>query len=394
MPEPGECARARIARGAVPPGIALVAVAAALRVTRAGVTVRLLAEDGAILDHLWCPPRAAPYDLAVFGDARAAVLRLGHAAPDSAATLLAARVLGFSGDSLDPARLLPQRDPAVAADWPRDPYGEPTAEDAAGRLRNLVVERLAQPVTVPWLGDLRLRLEPGDEQSRCLMKSGLYEPEGLHVVGRRLAAGGVFVDVGANCGLYTLFAARAVGRAGRVVAFEPSPREFRRLRDAVALNGFTQVALHQAAVSDAPGVVTLRIAEPGFAGHNTMAERFAYDRVVAAEVASVPAVTLDAALAALPRLDMIKLDIEGAELRALRGAAATLARLRPALLLEVYEDALAGNGATVRDLVGWLDAQGYRLHDIDPRTGAVRAGARFPAGVNKNVLALPRRARP
>ena len=386
----GDCARQGIPAGSLPEGTCLASVCARIHVVAGGATARLLGADGSVLDHLYCPLRKAPYEFALFAPpALLATLCVGPVGPRSEARILSARLVSFAADTLDPARLVPQRDIAHTADWPQDPYGEPGIEDAAGRLRNLVFAGLTRPVPVPWLHDLQFTLEPGDEQSCCLMKSGVYEPEGLFTVAARLRPGDVFVDVGANCGIYTLFAAHAVGPSGIVVAFEPSAREFARLAANVALNRFAQVRLHQAAASDALGEVRLTIAEPRFAGHNTMAERFAYASVRVHAVALVRAVTLDEALAHLAHLAMIKLDIEGAELRALHGAEATLARFSPALLLEVYEDALAANGTSVGALVSWLGAHGYRLHDIDRRNGALTPAVNLPPGINRNILALP-----
>ena len=388
--EPGDCARQRVPVGRLPKRVSLAAVCARVEVIAGGAVARLLGADGAVLDHLYCPFREAPYDLALFAPpALLATLWIGPVGPDGKARIHSARLVSFAAKALDPARLVPQRSVARTADWPEDPYGEPGPEDAAGRLRNLVFAGLTRLAPVPWLHDLRLMLEPGDEQSCCLMKSGLYEPEGLFTVAARLGPGDVFVDVGANCGIYTLFAARAVGPSGLVIAFEPSAREFTRLKANVALNRLANIRLHRAAASDAPGEVPLTIAEPGFAGHNTMAERFAYALVRVHAVEQVPAVTLDEALAHLPHLAMIKLDIEGAELKALRGAKETLARFSPALLLEIYEDALAANGTSVASLVAWLGAHSYRLHDIDRRTGAITPAADFPPGINRNLLALP-----
>jgi FkbM family methyltransferase len=204
-----------------------------------------------------------------------------------------------------------------------------------------------------------------------------------------LKPGGTFVDVGANCGIYTLFAAQIVGRAGRVIALEPSLREFERLCENVMLNRLRQVVVHQVAAAEAKGHAGLLIAAHQFCGHNTFAERFAFDRVGAERVETVAVAALDDVLAAEPRCDMIKLDIEGAELRALRGAERTLARLRPVVLLEVYEAALTLNGASVSDLVRFFETHRYHLRDIDPAGGATRLDAVFPPAVNKNVVALP-----
>lgn len=224
------------------------------------------------------------------------------------------------------------------------------------------------------------------------MKWGLYEPETLQLMRKRLRPGDVMVDVGANCGLYTLVAAQAVGASGRIIALEPSPREFERLERNVGLNGLRQVRCIAAAAADQAGQATLSVAQPPFAGHNTLGRRFAYAAVALAEQRTVPAITLDGLLRDEIRCDLIKLDIEGAELSALRGAAASLARLRPALLVEINQGALSENGASANDLLTWITEHGYAMYAIDPRTGQpLRIDWSSARSVTEtmNVLALP-----
>ena len=272
------------------------------------------------------------------------------------------------------------------ATWPRA-YGAPPPNDSLARLREHLFARLQSPVLVPLLGSLKLWLEPGDELSRAVLLSGLYEPETLLAVEALLPQGGTFVDVGANCGLITAFAAR---RAAEILAFEPSPREFARLQANLAANGIIHAATHQAALAEAPGTVTLRLAEAGHAGHNTIGAAFAYQGVATETLHEVPATTLNAALAGLQRCDLIKMDIEGAELRALQGADKALARLRPALILEVFDQALAGCGATEADLLAWLHAHAYEARELDPATATFAAPARPQPGISRNIIALPR----
>ena len=185
----------------------------------------------------------------------------------------------------------------------------------------------------------------------------------------------------------TSLAAAALGRReqnkldkrGRIVA---------AARELFMRKGFEATTSQE--IADAAGVVQLRLAEAGHAGHNTIGERFAYGHVKMARLETVPATTLDIALADLTRCDVMKMDIEGAELRALAGGAATIARLRPALVLEVFDAALAGSGHTLADFFGWLDAHGYDVHDIDPDTAGLMPRAAVAPGVSKNIVALPR----
>jgi FkbM family methyltransferase len=368
---------------------ALAVVIAEVEVFNSGnIDLQLRDAAGTRKDGVFCAPGPGTHRLALFGTASAG-LHLNLASDEGTARIGEVSVVGLPRAALAPERLVPQ--PALAPDpgWGRV-YGHPASDDLVGRLRAREFDALAAPVLVSLLGGLKLWLEPGDELSRALMLSGLYEPETLLVVRSLLPTGGTFIDVGANCGIMSLFAAQCVGAGGRVEAFEPSPREFARLRANVAANDVANVTLHQTAVAEVAGTVTLRLAEEGHAGHNTIGSAFAYQGVAVAERVDVPAITLDEALAGLERCDLIKMDVEGAELRALRGAATTLARLRPHLVLEVFDAALAGHGSTVADLMAWLAAHGYEARDIDPRTGRFESPARVAPGESKNIVAVPK----
>ena len=308
-------------------------------------------------------------------------------APEARAEILEAEILALSAACVMLEKLMKRR--ALMADraWS---YLPPGPEDTAGRLRERAFALMATPTPVPWLDDLTILLEPGDELSRVLSVTGLYEPETMVALRRLLPKGGTFVDVGAHCGIFTLFAAHCVGPSGLVVSFEPSLREFMRLNANIALNHLDQVEVHPVAVTDNPGVIRLRIAEASHAGHNTLAARFAYDSVQLDRVIDVDATTLDSALKDLARCDVIKLDIEGSELRALTGAVRSIARLRPALVLEVFDVALAGLGASVAELMAWLTDHGYVPYDIDLATGnLLPAVTSWASGISKNMIALP-----
>jgi hypothetical protein len=144
-------------------------------VGRDGATVRLVGDDETVLDHIYCVPREEHYDLALFARPTPRMtLRIGHITPFSDASIVAARSFGFDASALDPRRLMPRPNLTDPESWPKDPYGAPDIEDAPGRLRDLIFRQLPGKVAVPWNGNLRIVLEPGDEQSHCLMKSGVY----------------------------------------------------------------------------------------------------------------------------------------------------------------------------------------------------------------------------
>lgn len=292
------------------------------------------------------------------------------------------------GQGLDIARLVPRVPLAADAGWTAF-YGPVAANDIPGQVRLAAYRGLDGPRTVDWIEGLKLEVDPGNELYRAIVLSGLYEPDLMVALRPHLQPGGVFVDAGANVGVFSLFAAARVGVGGRVLAFEPSGREFAQLERNIAVNGLTHVTAHRMAVAEAAGEVVLRVAEDGHAGHNTIGGGFASD---AAEVARerVGAVRLDDVLAGFERYDAIKLDIEGAELRALQGAAGVLRRLRPVLAIEMNGPSLVACGASVEAVMAFLEGAGYAAFDINPATGALMRGCKVEPGASKNIIALPR----
>jgi FkbM family methyltransferase len=367
-----------------PDGLAAILVTAT--VASGPARLRLSAPDGTAHDTLELQPEPTPHHAWLYAPPGPLQIDLQALHPSTRLRLHEAAAWHLPPAALDLAALIPAPPLVPDATWPRA-YGPPPPHDAPARLREHLFAGLRAPVLVPLLGSLKLWLEPGDELSRAALLSGLYEPETLLAVEALLPVGGTFADVGANCGLITAFAAR---RAARVLAFEPSPREFARLQANLEANAVAHATPIQAALAEAPGTVTLRLAEAGHAGHNTIGTGFAYQGVATDTLHEVPATTLDSALASLDRCDLIKMDIEGAELRALHGAGKVLARLRPALILEVFDQALAGCGATEAELLSWLESQGYDTFELDPATATWPNRAAARPGTSRNIIAMPR----
>ena len=143
----------------------------------------------------------------------------------------------------------------------------------------------------------------------------------------RLRRNDAFVDVGANLGLWTLVAASAVGTVGRVFSFEPNPTTFRRLAANVERNGHSQVvSIFQQAVSRTNGSVSFKCA----AEHNLSAIS---NEPGADNTISVQTVSLDSVLPE-SGVSGMKLDTEGHELAALEGAARTIEKSWPWLIVE------------------------------------------------------------
>jgi len=179
---------------------------------------------------------------------------------------------------------------------------------------------------------------------------GSYEFGKQVIFGRVLRPGQVVFDIGAHVGFYTLLASQQVGPEGTVVAFEPVPGNLAFLKRHLELNNVNNVLIFDCAVADTEGLAGFVLGCDSHMGHLGDSGGLA-----------VRIVTLDGLIAAgqVPVPNVLKLDIEGAELAALRGASQLLNIYHPVVFL-------ATHGRKVHDdCVSLLAALGYRLQAID-----------------------------
>lgn len=232
---------------------------------------------------------------------------------------------------------------------------------------SLVTRRWARSPVVPvnlggyWVyADLRTPL------GLALYRYGFCAVE-ARVCSALLRSGDVFVDGGANVGLFALRAAEVVGATGRILACEPGPGTMRMLRANAKRNGFSMIDLHEVALSDATGTAHFTVFEDG-SGLASFAPHSDGGRAVEVDV-----VTLDGLTASFDdRVALVKLDIEGAEAKALRGAEELISRSAPAFLVEVEPGHLARQGSSVDDLTDALKPHGYEAYAITSEAKLVR----------------------
>ncbi len=148
------------------------------------------------------------------------------------------------------------------------------------------------------------------------------------VLHEQLQPGGVFVDVGANIGYFSLLAATLVGESGRVIAFEPLPRLVGQIRRSAVHNHYQWLKVVPKALGDVAGSMELVLSAHNIGGSSLVTPNRIGERV------TVEVSTLDFELADLERIDVIKIDVEGFEYEMLQGAQQTLERCRPTLVLE------------------------------------------------------------
>jgi FkbM family methyltransferase len=214
--------------------------------------------------------------------------------------------------------------------------------------------------------------------AREVFFTGRYEPQETALIGRLLGPGGVFVDVGAHWGYFSLRAADLVGPSGRIVAVEADPRIHATLARNVELNRLPHATAVHAAAAAESGTLVL-------AGFDEAQDNWGLSRVVGhddgargAASFEVPARALDELLDELGvgAVDLVKMDIEGAEAMAVRGMRAGLGAGRyRRVLLELHPNELRSHGHDPGDVVAALAGAGYRGWTIDHSAATSRRAA-------------------
>lgn len=223
----------------------------------------------------------------------------------------------------------------------------PNTKTLAGRLLRLPLRLIPRNAVVTVLRGINrgMKWRVGSSNHGCWL--GTYETEKQDIIREVVKPGTSVMDIGANAGFYTLGLASLVGPKGEVWAFEPFPENVTNLLRHVEMNRLRNVFVVQAAISERNGL-------SGFAAGTSNAQGRLDDRAQHL----VPTFTLDS-LNTIP--DVVKIDIEGGELAALRGAGALIAKRRTTWLVALDDRA---NNAACRAI--FVNA-GYEVRDIGNR---------------------------
>lgn len=202
-----------------------------------------------------------------------------------------------------------------------------------------------------------------------LLRDGVFEKTETAVLQKHLRSGNVFVDIGSNIGYYTVIASRIVGESGKVYAFEPEPENFKFLLKNIELNKLSNVVTTQKAVSDKSGSTTLFLNEGNTGGHHLA------DRGDGSTGITIESVTLDEFLGPqAPRVDILKMDIEGYEPFAFRGMQQIMRNNRDILLItEYYPEMISKAGSDPDQYLAEISHAGFTMHLINEVTGLLTA---------------------
>jgi FkbM family methyltransferase len=205
-------------------------------------------------------------------------------------------------------------------------------------------------------------LEAVDE----LLSKSFYKPD-FRAIAKLIGPGQTAIDVGANIGAHSIMMSRGVGPRGRVIAFEPVPSTAALMRENLALNRAQNVELVEAAVSDREGSVEMNVFDQRYSAWNSRGA-VANDGIAPVETVEVRAESLDAALGArgVDRVSFLKIDVEGFELEALKGAMGMLGSgAVESLSFEISQVPLEASGHESREVFQLLEAVGYRAYKLD-----------------------------
>ena len=217
-----------------------------------------------------------------------------------------------------------------------------------------------------------------------------FEACELEFVARFLRAGDVFLDDGANIGIYSLVAAKHVGPTGIIHSFEPQRKTYEWLQDNVAQSGHKNIVSYNLAISDFTGTSSLNVSLEGYDAWNSLSKP---TRGSAFSVENVSTMRLDdfclsKGLTA-EAISMVKIDVEGWESHVLIGAEALLSHPNaPVLQIEFSADACRNSGSSLDALANQVTRLGYALYLYDaPRKRLTRVHNSSDC-VNQNVLGI------
>lgn len=245
---------------------------------------------------------------------------------------------------------------------------------------------VGRPLDVEVFDGVALRCYPDSNYASKVFYFGAWvDYHEMKFAWRYLRSGDAFIDGGANIGMYTLLAAHLVGEGGAVDAFEPASLARTRLEENVALNGFGGVDVHPEALSDRSGTAA-------FVADLDVSNRLAREPAPEARQVEVATTTLDAVLGDR-RYAMGKLDLEGAEMEALRGAEGALAAANPPVWqVETIGHLLRKKGSSREEVVRWFQDHAFDVAVYDADADRLDYLDRVDAS-HSNVFAIARSAK-
>ena len=204
-------------------------------------------------------------------------------------------------------------------------------------------------------------VKPDDVIENEILSGRIWDPEIWNWISSHLQPGSTMVDVGAHIGTMTIRGAKVVGTKGKVLAVEPNPNTAAKLRANVEASGWPQVKIEQVACGASDGKLDLFIGSRVNSGSSSLSKKNAEEHGASGTSVTVDLVKLDELVErnGLTRIDVIKVDVEGAETQVITGGQESIRKFHPVLILETVDHMLRNMGSSFSELESLLGSLGY-----------------------------------
>lgn len=235
------------------------------------------------------------------------------------------------------------------------------------KLKNRKVSNVKEFVTISDVtGGVKMRVDKNSYMGGSIYWYGFHHLSEMLYLKSFLTKDMVFVDVGANQGEFSLFAASKV-TDGKVLAFEPTSYQLGLLKTNKDLNHFDNLVINDYGLFDKPDTVNVYTnyeVELHGGEHEGLSSMYKSDQRSVLEDTIDLKVFDDVYFEKLERCDFVKIDIEGAELPALQGMRKTISKFKPQLLIEMNRETFLQAGYELEDVLSFLDEFNYKGYKV------------------------------
>lgn len=240
--------------------------------------------------------------------------------------------------------------------------------------RNLLTTQLAR-LEVCKIEDFQIYVDMTDQAVGIALANASYEPHVTSIFKQFVKPGMRVIDIGANIGYFSLLAAQIVGNNGAVYSIEPNMDNCKLLQASKNLNKFEQISILQVAASDTTSLLTLNTSYS-----NGTTSTLSQNAEILMASRTVPAIKIDSYKIFDAGVDFIKIDIEGAEYRALKGASRLIERCKPVIVSEFSPTAMPSvSGVDGVTYLKFLVSLGYDISVIHIDGSIQKKGADYDA---------------
>jgi len=241
-------------------------------------------------------------------------------------------------------------------------------------------------------GDLTMDLSLSEHMQRRIFWMGFYSQGVVALIKRTVTEGMTVLDVGANVGEITLVCSKLVGTSGHVFAFEPAERIRESLTRNVNANAIKNVSISSVGLADYDGSATIYEScgqgAPDDEHHGLGSLYGNPSEHCSLGVIKITQLDRVCEELSIQRIDLIKIDVEGAELACLRGAKNIISSMRPRIIIEIQAYSSHRAGYDQGDILDFLSTFGYEFHLIDAR-GKTTPILKESLGTYQNVYCTP-----